>query len=109
MSLTQHKIPKTEGNHVVCYSIRAWRGLRYNAKYASKLERKLARRREHQRAPPAPSEGAKSMHQSVNPFSVRCDLLWRVFRANYTLRCPLRWPGYRIPEFPVSGMTYSIQ
>jgi pre-rRNA-processing protein TSR4 len=64
-----------------CYSIRAWRGLRYNEKYASKLERKLAKRREHQRAPSAPVE-TKSIHQNVNPFSVRCVPRWTVLRAD---------------------------
>ncbi|KAF8498705.1 programmed cell death protein 2 [Russula emetica] len=51
-------------------SIRAWRGLRYDEKYASKLERK---RKEHQRAPPAPVE-AKPTHQNVNPFSMSTDV-----------------------------------
>jgi len=58
---------------MVCYSIRAWRGLRYNEKYASKLERKLARKRDHERPPASPLEGDKYIHQNVNPFAVR---LW---------------------------------
>lgn len=66
---------------MVLYSVRAWRGLRYNEKYASKLERKLAKRREHQRASPAPVE-AKPTHQNVNPFSVRYVPRWRVLRAD---------------------------
>lgn len=82
MFLIQDKMAKTKGKHVVCHSIRAWRGLRYNEKYASKLERKLALRREHQRAQPAPFEGPKSAHQNVNPFSVRCGQRWRLSRAD---------------------------
>ncbi len=70
-----------------CYSIRAWRALHYNEKYASKLERKLARRREHQRAPPAPPVETKSIHQNVNPFSVRCIMRWEVLRADLARRC----------------------
>jgi len=51
-------------------SIRAWRGLRYNEKYASKLERKLARKRDHKRPPASPLEGDKHIHQNVNPFAM---------------------------------------
>jgi len=46
-------------------SIRAWRALRYNETYASKLERK--------RATPALVE-AKPTHQNVNPFSMSTDV-----------------------------------
>jgi hypothetical protein len=68
-------------DHVMLYSIRAWRSLRYNEKYASKLERKLAKRREHQRASLAPVE-TNPAHQNVNPFSVRYVPRWRVLRAD---------------------------
>ena len=63
------------------YSILAWRALRYNEKYASKLERQLARREEHQRAAPAPVK-TKPTHQNVNPFSVRCVPRSSVLRAD---------------------------
>ncbi|KAI0255790.1 programmed cell death protein 2 [Lactifluus subvellereus] len=51
-------------------SVRAWRGLRYNESYASKLERKLAQKREHEQTRPQQSEGHAPAHQSVNPFAV---------------------------------------
>src|SRR5882757_7202840 len=77
------QLAKANGKHVDCYSIRAWRGLRYNEKYALKLERK--------RAQLAPFEGLKSTHQSVNPFSVRCGQRWRSFALIKHFRCPPRW------------------
>ncbi|KAI0305953.1 programmed cell death protein 2 [Multifurca ochricompacta] len=52
-------------------SVRAWRGLRFNKKYASKLERKLT---EHEREQSARSQGHKSVHQDVNPFAVLAPL-----------------------------------
>jgi len=57
-------------------SIRAWRGLRYNETYAPKLERKLARKRVHERSPLAPLEGHKSMHQTakINPFAMSTEV-----------------------------------
>jgi hypothetical protein len=71
-TLCRIDVQKTNGGACgACYSIRAWRALRYNEKYASKLEHKLAKRRENQRVPPAPVE-AKPTHQNANPFSVRC-------------------------------------
>jgi hypothetical protein len=79
--LIQNKLAKGQWRSMWCYSIRAWRGLRYNEKYASKLERKLAKRREHQRAPPAPVE-VMPTHQNVNPFSVRCVPGWKVLHAD---------------------------
>ncbi len=78
MFLIRNGLAEAKGTVRVCCSIRAWRGLRYNEKYASKLERKLARKRDHERAPPAPSEGLKSTHQSVNPFAVRRDSRWEL-------------------------------
>jgi hypothetical protein len=75
-SLMRNKLAEIQEKAWVCYSIRAWRGLRYNEKYASKLERQLARKRKHGRAPPAPLEGHKSAHQDVNPFAVRCGQRW---------------------------------
>jgi hypothetical protein len=74
--LMRNKLAETQEKAWVCYSIRAWRGLHYNEKYASKLERQLARKRQHGRAPPAPLEGHKSAHQDVNPFAVRCGQRW---------------------------------
>ncbi|KAI9511530.1 programmed cell death protein 2 [Russula earlei] len=58
-------------------SIRAWRGLRYNEKYASTLERKLAGKRYSERAPTAPLEGDKFSHQDVNPFAMSSTELAR--------------------------------
>ncbi|KAF8885017.1 programmed cell death protein 2 [Infundibulicybe gibba] len=53
-------------------SIRAWRGLRYNGKYAVKLEQKLARRRDKEKAQAAAraeQERVKAAAKS-NPFSM---------------------------------------
>ena len=63
-------VPRKETN-AIWYSIRAWRGLRYNESYASKLERKLAQKREHESARPTQLEGHDPAHQGVNPFAVR--------------------------------------
>ncbi|KAH9072183.1 programmed cell death protein 2, partial [Lactarius deliciosus] len=49
-------------------SVRAWRGLRYNEDYASKLERKFSRKRPHGAVQ---SElDARTTYQSVNPFAM---------------------------------------
>jgi pre-rRNA-processing protein TSR4 len=61
---------KTDG---IWYSVRAWRGLRYNEDYASKLKRKLSLKREHEQVQSTQYEGPDPPHQNVNPFSVRCD------------------------------------
>lgn len=49
------------------YSVRAWRCVRFNKKYAEKLERKAARKKEQEKKVEelVPSTGQKS-----NPFSV---------------------------------------
>ena len=55
-------------------SIRAWRGLRFNAKYAAKLEQKLARKREREKAKAdalAAEAAQKQAAVKSNPFSVR--------------------------------------
>ena len=59
-------------------SVRAWRGLRFNAKYAEKLERKLAAKKEKEKEKAAAL--AKSKETKTNPFSVRVDdSYWIVF------------------------------
>lgn len=53
-------------------SVRVWRGLKFNAKYAAKLEKKAARDKE-QRAKKAAEQTdyeAEKKKRSVNPFSV---------------------------------------
>jgi hypothetical protein len=55
------------------FSVRAWRGLRFNEDYALKLERKLVLNREHVRAQSKRFEGPEPLHQNVNPFAVCCD------------------------------------
>lgn len=54
-------------------SVRAWRELRFNKKYAEKLERKLARRKakELEEAKAAATEAAKKAQPKSNPFAVR--------------------------------------
>jgi pre-rRNA-processing protein TSR4 len=56
-------------------SVRAWRCVRFNKKYAEKLERKAARKKEQEQKieKPAQQSGPKS-----NPFSVsaRSDINW---------------------------------
>ncbi|EDR05642.1 uncharacterized protein LACBIDRAFT_302768 [Laccaria bicolor S238N-H82] len=54
-------------------SIRAWRGLRFNAKYAAKLEQKLARKREREKAKADALAAETARKQAVvksNPFSM---------------------------------------
>ncbi|KAH9888913.1 programmed cell death protein 2 [Cubamyces lactineus] len=53
-------------------SIRAWRELRFNKKYAEKLERKLARRKqkELEAAKAAAAEAAKKTQPKSNPFAL---------------------------------------
>ncbi|KAI0652841.1 programmed cell death protein 2 [Cubamyces menziesii] len=53
-------------------SIRAWRELRFNKKYAEKLERKLARRKqkELEEAKAAAAEAAKKTQPKSNPFAL---------------------------------------
>ncbi|THH03539.1 hypothetical protein EW146_g10416, partial [Bondarzewia mesenterica] len=50
-------------------SVRAWRGLRYNAKYAEKLQRQLAAKKEKEIAKAA-AAAAKSTQTKTNPFSM---------------------------------------
>lgn len=54
-------------------SVRAWRELRFNKKYAEKLEKKLARRKEKevQHAKAAAEAAAKKSQAKANPFAVR--------------------------------------
>jgi pre-rRNA-processing protein TSR4 len=59
---------------MIWFSVRAWRGLRYNEDYALKLERKLVLKQEHVQAQSKWVDGREPAHQSVNnPFAVRCD------------------------------------
>ncbi|KAF9443666.1 hypothetical protein P691DRAFT_808479 [Macrolepiota fuliginosa MF-IS2] len=53
-------------------SIRAWRGLRFNEKYAAKLENKLMKKRERERAKAeaAATEEAKKAVPKTNPFAI---------------------------------------
>lgn len=56
-------------------SVRAWRGLRYNEKYAAKISKKLARKRELDLAKAAAFEEEakrKKLAAQSNPFAV-CD------------------------------------
>ncbi len=57
------------------FSIRAWRGLRYNEKYAAKLEKKLAKQQEQKKAKTeaAAAEEASKTSPKPNPFSVRAQ------------------------------------
>ncbi|KAH9852077.1 programmed cell death protein 2 [Lenzites betulinus] len=56
----------------VSCSVRAWRELRFNKKYAEKLERKLARRKakELEEAKVAAAEAAKNAQPKSNPFAL---------------------------------------
>ena len=53
-------------------SVRAWRGLRFNEKYAKKLEAKLARKKqkEEEKEQVEKARQEKEAAQKVNPFSV---------------------------------------
>ncbi|KAF6753006.1 programmed cell death protein 2 [Ephemerocybe angulata] len=54
-------------------TVRAWRGLRYNQKYAAQLERKLARQRqrEQEKAEALAEEERKKVSAKINPFSMK--------------------------------------
>jgi hypothetical protein len=54
-------------NLILCYSIRAWRGVRYNKDYADKLEKKLAKQKRERALPMEPTKST----QKANPFAVR--------------------------------------
>lgn len=58
-------------------SVRAWRGLKYNAHYAAKMEKKKAR--EVEKAQKLTAEKAKlereKQQRSINPFSVSYSML----------------------------------
>ena len=54
-------------------SVRAWRGLRFNAKFTEKLERKLAAKKEKEKEKAAAL--ATSKETKTNPFSVRINYL----------------------------------
>lgn len=58
-------------------SVRAWRGLRFNEKYAAKLEKKLARKREVEavKTHALTLSEQKKTEAKINPFSVRLQLL----------------------------------
>ena len=49
-------------------SVRAWRGLRYNEKYAAKLKKKLEQKQERQKAKAKAAEAEKLPR--INPFLV---------------------------------------
>ena len=59
--------------HPVHRSVRAWRQLRFNKKYAEKLEKKLARRKEKEarQAQAVAEAAAKRAQPKSNPFAVR--------------------------------------
>jgi hypothetical protein len=63
------------------YSVRAWRGLRYNEKYAVKLERKLAKKEAQAKAKAdAVVEAGKQEIAAIsNPFSVIAYCMLRSF------------------------------
>jgi hypothetical protein len=60
-------------------SVRAWRGLRFNEKYAAKLEKKSAKKRAQEKAK-AEVEAVKNKIATMsNPFSVRkCSISWTI-------------------------------
>jgi pre-rRNA-processing protein TSR4 len=49
------------------HSVRAWRCVRFNKKYAEKLEKKVARKEEQEKKAEKPTQSAG---QRPNPFSV---------------------------------------
>lgn len=52
----------------VCFSVRAWRGLRFNEKYAAKLQTQLARKREQEQTKRLGE--LATLGSKTNPFSV---------------------------------------
>ena len=83
---SQHNpLNTSDGLHSIL-SIRAFRGLRYNASYAAKLEKKRARQQEKEasRAKALLEEEKRKQAAKVNPFSVRViPLLNQVVATRY--------------------------
>lgn len=69
-------MPSADGFMV---SVRAWRGLRYNDKYAAKLEKKLARKREREQAKADAETQRKKQASQPNPFAVGLLMLHIIF------------------------------
>ncbi len=66
-------LPHVQGSVPVdrAHSVRAWRELRYNKKYAGKLEKKLARLKEKEAQQAKAAAGAtKTIPLPDNPFAV---------------------------------------
>lgn len=61
---------------VILPSVRAWRGLRFNEKYAARLEKQKAKEREKQlaKAKAAEEEAKRKSTVKTNPFSVRTNV-----------------------------------
>lgn len=57
-------------------SVRAWRGLRFNEKYAARLEKQKAKEREKKLVKAKAAEEEAKLRNTVktNPFSVRTDV-----------------------------------
>jgi len=57
------------------YSVRAWRCVRFNKKYAEKLERKAARKTEQEKQTEKPAQltGPKSNPFSVSAYQIPID------------------------------------
>lgn len=58
------------------YSIRAWRQLRYNKKYAEKLAKKAERKKTEEMERRAAQEAASRSVPKANPFSV--SIYWHI-------------------------------
>ena len=71
-------------------SIRAWRELRFNKKYAEKLEKQLARRKEKEaeQATAAAAAAAKKAQPKSNPFAVRTSS-WKLRRPARSVHFPI--------------------
>ena len=65
-------------------SVRAWRGLRFNEKYAKKLEAKLAQKKqkEEEKLKAEKARQESEAARKVNPFSVRFSLA--ILTVNYS-------------------------
>ena len=62
---------------ITSHSLRAWRELRYNRKYAEKLEKKLARLKEKEvQQTKAATDATEKTSLQSNPFAVSLPIIW---------------------------------
>lgn len=87
------------------FSIRAWRGLRFNDKYAAKLEKKLAIKKEREKA-----KAAEQAKPKTNPFAVilASHQLITTFLIHFDLYRYRHQRSIRLPTLLLSATRSSV-